>query len=116
MNRLWVRLSLAFVFVAVISALAVAVLATSVAGNQFQQYIARRDALAQSGLLDSLAAYYQATGTWNGVEVVLTQSSGRGQGRGRPPLLRATSSTMSAINAQALHCAPANETARCPSL
>jgi signal transduction histidine kinase len=89
MNRLWVRLSLAFVFVAVISALAVAVLATSVAGNQFQQYIARRDALAQSGLLDSLAAYYQATGTWNGVEVVLTQSSGRGQGRGRPPLLLA---------------------------
>jgi two-component system OmpR family sensor kinase/two-component system sensor histidine kinase BaeS len=89
MNRLWVRLSIAFVFVAVISALAVAVLATSAASNQFQQYVARRDALTQSGLLDSLAAYYEATGTWNGVEVVLAQFSGRGQGRGRPPLLLA---------------------------
>jgi two-component system OmpR family sensor kinase/two-component system sensor histidine kinase BaeS len=89
MNRLWVRLSIAFVFVAVISALAVAVLATSVTSNQFQQYIARRDALAQTGVMDSLAAYYQATGAWDGVEVVLAQFTGRGQGRGRPPLLLA---------------------------
>jgi two-component system, OmpR family, sensor kinase len=89
MNRLWVRLSLAFVVVAVISALAVAVLATSVTSNQFQQYVARRDALAQTGVMDSLAAYYQATGTWDGVEMVLAQFTGRGQGRGRPPLLLA---------------------------
>jgi two-component system, OmpR family, sensor kinase len=89
MNRLWVRLSIAFVAVAMISALAVAVLATSVAGNQFQQYVARRDLLAQSGLLDSLAAYYQATGTWDGAETMLGQFSGRGQGRGRPQLVLA---------------------------
>jgi two-component system OmpR family sensor kinase/two-component system sensor histidine kinase BaeS len=89
MNRLWVRLSLAFVFVAVSSALAVAVLATSVASNQFQQYVARRDALSQTGLLDSLAAFYQATGNWDGVEQVFAQYGGRGQGRGRPPLLLA---------------------------
>jgi signal transduction histidine kinase len=92
MNRLWVRLSLAFVFVAVISALAVAVLATSVASNQFQQYVARRDALSQSGLLDSLSAFYEATGDWNGVEQVFAQYGGRGQGRGRPPLLLAEAS------------------------
>jgi two-component system OmpR family sensor kinase len=89
MNRLWVRLSLAFVFVAAISALAVAVLATNSAENQFRQYVARRDMLTQSGLLDSLTAYYQATGAWHGVEGVLAQFSGRGQGRGRPPLLLA---------------------------
>jgi len=89
MNRLWVRLAIAFVFVAAISALAVAVLATSVASNQFQQYVARRDTLTQSGLLDSLAAYYETTGSWRGVEAVLAQFSGRGQGRGRPPLLLA---------------------------
>jgi signal transduction histidine kinase len=88
MNRLWVRLSIAFVFVAVISALAVAVLATSVTSNQFQQYVARRDALTQSGLLDTLAAYYEATNSWNGVEAALAPY-GRGQGRGRPPLLLA---------------------------
>src|SRR5512139_3115742 len=89
MNRLWVRLSLAFVFVAAISALAVAVLATSVAGNQFQQYVARRDLLTQSGVVEDLASYYQANGTWAGVESVLAQLTGRGQGRGRPPLLLA---------------------------
>lgn len=89
MNRLWIRLSLAFVFVAVISALAVAVLATSVTSHQFQQYIMRRDALAETGVMDSLAAYYQATGTWDGVETALAQFAGRGQGRGRPPLLLA---------------------------
>jgi signal transduction histidine kinase len=89
MNRLWVRLSIAFVVVALISALAVAVLATSVAGNQFQQYVARRDLLAQSGVLDDLASYYQTNGTWSGVEIVLTQLAGRGQGRGRPSLLLA---------------------------
>jgi two-component system OmpR family sensor kinase/two-component system sensor histidine kinase BaeS len=89
MNRLWVRLSLAFVFVAVLSALAVALLANNLATNQFRQYVARRDALAQTGLLEQLAAYYQATGSWSGVERVLAQFSGRGQGRGRPPLLLA---------------------------
>jgi two-component system OmpR family sensor kinase/two-component system sensor histidine kinase BaeS len=89
MNRLWVRLSLAFVLVAVSSALAVAVLATLAASNQFQQYLVRREALSQTGVLEQLAAYYQATGTWDGVEVVLAQFTGRGQGRGRPPLLLA---------------------------
>jgi two-component system OmpR family sensor kinase/two-component system sensor histidine kinase BaeS len=89
MNRLWVRLSIAFVFVAVISALAVAVLATSVASTQFQQYVARRDLLAQTGVLEDLAAYYETNGTWAGVEPVLAQLAGRGQGRGRPPLLLA---------------------------
>jgi signal transduction histidine kinase len=91
-NRLWVRLSLAFVFVAVISALAVAVLATTVASNQFQQYVARRDLLAQTGVLDDLAVYYETNGTWAGVESVLVQLAGRGQGRGRPPVLLADSS------------------------
>lgn len=89
MNRLWVRLSLAFVFVAAISALAVAVLAASLAGNQFQQYVARRDLLAQSGVLEDLTAYYETNGSWVGVESVLAQLAGRGQGRGHPPALLA---------------------------
>jgi two-component system, OmpR family, sensor kinase len=88
-NRLWVRLSIAFVCVALISALAVAVLATSVASNQFQQYVARRDSLAQTGVLEDLATYYETNGTWAGVEPVLAPLAGRGQGRGRPPLLLA---------------------------
>src|SRR5512141_3066113 len=95
MNRLWVRLSLAFVFVALISAAAVAVLASTSADTQFRQFLARRDMLEQSGLIDQLAAFYQRASNWNGVNEVLANFSspgmgrGQGQGRGRPPLLLA---------------------------
>lgn len=92
MNRLWIRLSLAFVVVASISAVAVAWVSNTLAANQFRQYVARRDLLAQSGLPETLAEYYQANASWGGVEQVLRQSSGRGQGRGRPPLLLADAS------------------------
>ncbi len=95
MNRLWVRLSIAFVFVALISAAAVAWLASTSADTQFRQFLARRDTLEQSGLLDQLAAFYQHTGSWNGVNEVLANFTspgagrGQGQGRGRPALLLA---------------------------
>ena len=93
MNRLWFRLTLAFIFVALISATVVAVLATLSADNQFREYVARRDVLAQSGLLTDLAAAYQRTGDWSGAGVVLAAFSpntpGLGGGRGRPPLLLA---------------------------
>ncbi|MBI5567303.1 MAG: HAMP domain-containing protein [Chloroflexi bacterium] len=98
MNRLWVRLTLAFIFVALISAAVVAVLATTSADNQFRDYLNRRDTLAQSGLLTELADYYQQTGSWVGADSILAnfspndgshQGSGSGAGRGRPPLLLA---------------------------
>ena len=101
MNRLWVRLTLAFIFVALISAAVVAVLATTSADNQFREYLNRRDTLAQSGLLTDLSNYYQRAGSWTGAESILAnfspnesvhQGSGSGSGsggRGRPPLLLA---------------------------
>ncbi len=95
MNRLWVRLTLAFVFVALFSATTVAIFANVSADNQFRQYLARRDVLAQSGVIDELAAWYQQTGNWRGVDAILSRFSpngpgrgaGQGQGRGRPPVL-----------------------------
>ena len=105
MNRLWVRLTLAFIFVALISAAVVAFLATTSADNQFREYLNRRDTLAQSGLLTDLATFYQRTGSWTGADSILAnfspsgstshqggQGSGSGSGsggRGRPPLLLA---------------------------
>ncbi len=105
MNRLWFRLTLAFIFVALISAAVVAFLATTSADNQFREYLNRRDTLAQSGLLSELANFYQRTGSWLGADSILanfsssgstTHQSGQGAGsgsgsggRGRPPLLLA---------------------------
>ena len=107
MNRLWFRLTLAFIFVALISAAVVAFLATTSADNQFREYLNRRDTLAQSGLLTDLSAFYQRTGSWTGADSILAnfspsgstshqsgQGSGSGSGsgsggRGRPPLLLA---------------------------
>jgi signal transduction histidine kinase len=98
MNRLWFRLTLAFIFVALISAAVVAVLANTSADNQFREYLNRRDTLVQSGLLENLVAFYRRTSQWSGVEEVLaayapsetTRTPGQGGGsggRGRPPLL-----------------------------
>jgi hypothetical protein len=109
MNRLWVRLTLAFIFVALISAAVVAVLATTSADNQFREYLNRRDTLAQSGLLTDLSNYYQRTGSWTGAESILAnfsrmrchQGGGSGLARssaaavGRRAAWRSTTSAMS---------------------
>ena len=98
MNRLWVRLTFAFVFITLVGVATVALLTNWSAGDEFRQYLQRQEMLAQSGLLDDLAAFYQRSGNWNGVGDVLSGSStpigrgrgqGAGQGRGRPALLLA---------------------------
>ena len=95
MNRLWVRLTVAFGLVALISTGTIALLTDWQAGQQMRQYLARQDTLSQSGLLDELAAFYRSHGGWQGVAEVITAYSsaglnqGRGTGRGRPPMLLA---------------------------
>ncbi len=100
MNRLWVRLTLAFIAITLVGATMIAVLVDWSASNQFRQYLARQDNLTQSGLLTELAAFYQQKGTWAGVSDVFAnlatnrargqgQGQGSGQGRGRPPMVLA---------------------------
>jgi len=96
-NRLWVRLTLAFVAVTLVGAGTVAALVDWQAGNQFRQYLARQNSIAQSGLLEELAAFYQREGDWDGVaavfaDFVMPRGSGQGAGgagRGRPPFILA---------------------------
>lgn len=94
MNRLWVRLSVAFVAITLLSVFSVAVLIDVIANQSFSQYVTRQALVVQSGLLDDLAVYYQHQGNWNGVESILSSppagGAGRG-GRGRPVLLLADS-------------------------
>jgi len=96
-NRLWVRLTLAFVAVTLVGAGTVALLVDWQAGNQFRQYLARQDTIAQSGLLEELAMFYRQAGNWDGVaavfaDFVMPRGSGQGlggAGRGHPPFILA---------------------------
>ncbi len=94
MNRLWVRLTLAFVAITLVGVVSVAVLSDVLASQAFRQYVTRQDIVVQSGLLDDLAIFYQRQGNWNGVETILSNAPGSGAGRGgrgHPALLLADS-------------------------
>jgi len=67
MNRLWFRLTLAFVLVTLVGVGTVALLADWNASSQFRQYVSGQDAQAQKDLADELADFYQQRGSWDGV-------------------------------------------------
>ncbi|HRE28271.1 MAG TPA: hypothetical protein PK954_16640, partial [Anaerolineales bacterium] len=88
MNRLWVRLALAFVLVTISGVGAFGLLANWSAAQAFSTYIARQEAFLSSGELDVLAAYYEDHATWDGVAAVIPgPNGGRGAGRNRPTML-----------------------------
>lgn len=75
MNRLWVRLTLAFALVILVTAGAVALMADLTAGRALRYYLSYTDMLPNQVLVDRLAAYYRLQGTWAGVEPFLEQAS-----------------------------------------
>ena len=89
MNRLWVRLTFAFVAITLLSVGVVALLANNAATNQFQTYLSNQEMMNQAGMVDELASYYQQNGSWSGVGTLLDASGagmmgmGRGRGNGR---------------------------------
>ena len=94
MSRLWVRLTLAFALVSLVGGGIAYALANRQVTTQFRGYVAR-SMMLDSGLTDQLAAYYTQTGSWAGVESVLTDvrgpgmmgGAGRGMRRGAPGLV-----------------------------
>ncbi len=106
MNRLWVRLTIAFIAVTLVVVVAIGWLADSSANNEFQQYLRRQEQIAQAGLIDELAALYQRNGNWDGAGELITAFNtplGRGRGmmgggagmmmgRNRPPMMLADAS------------------------
>lgn len=105
MNRLWVRLTIAFIAVTLVVVVAIAWLADSSANNQFQQYLVRQEQIAQAGLIDELALLYQRNGSWDGAgELIAAFNTPMGRGRGmgggagmmmgrnRPPMMLADAS------------------------
>ncbi|NOX63654.1 MAG: HAMP domain-containing histidine kinase [Chloroflexi bacterium] len=87
MNKLWVRLGLAFAGIALAGVAVVGVLANYQLTTGFHRYVLSNQVDAR--LAPALAAYYQANGGWAGVETVFENQIGwRGQrpgkGRGAP--------------------------------
>jgi two-component system OmpR family sensor kinase len=73
MNRLWVRLTLAFTLVTVVTLGVVAVLANLRAGEAFRLYLSYSDPSRYEPLVQTLATYYRSHGSWQGVESTLAR-------------------------------------------
>ncbi|MGQ9598929.1 MAG: sensor histidine kinase [Anaerolineae bacterium] len=71
MNRLWVRLTLAFALVVWLTVSIVAVLVNLTAGRQFRQYLVYSGIPPQQALVDRLADYYRLQGSWRGIDWLL---------------------------------------------
>ncbi len=69
LNSLWVRLTLTFTLIIFIVVGAIAVWMNRATVNEFRRYITRSEVTAFG--MESLAAYYQAHGSWEGVEELL---------------------------------------------
>ncbi len=94
LNRLWVRLALAFAVVAVIGVGLLALLAGLSIDREFRTFVARNEAdLQNSNLGVELVDYYEQHQSWEGVNTVLAQfqppgppdRSPNGQPPGGPP-------------------------------
>ena len=83
-NRLWVRIALAFALMAVLSAGVVAVFANRGLGAQFQRYLGQ-SRITEFGLQETLSEYYAQRGSWAGVDESPALSRARGPGFGAGP-------------------------------
>lgn len=85
MNRLWVKLTLAFLAVALVAIGVVAALALRTTGDRFRQYIVASGMGMQSATAETLVDYYARQGSWAGVDTLLAGlgTNGMGMGRGR---------------------------------
>jgi len=99
MNKLWIRLTLAFGLVTVVGVLVVALLANRQVSADFRGFIAQSQ-VQDSALMARLTDYYAVHGGWNGVETVLRDDAATGgphtpgqmMGRGGPAIVLTDSS------------------------
>jgi two-component system OmpR family sensor kinase/two-component system sensor histidine kinase BaeS len=85
MNKLWVKLGLAFALVTLVGIAAVGLLANYQLSTGFHRYITQNQ--VDIRLVPALQTYYQQNGSWEGVESIFGAQAGtlgRGKGRGAP--------------------------------
>jgi signal transduction histidine kinase len=71
MNRLWVRLTLAFTLIVLVAVGAIAILIGYTTGAEFRQYVTHSGMRASGSGIQQLVAYYEEQGSWEGVEALL---------------------------------------------
>jgi two-component system OmpR family sensor kinase/two-component system sensor histidine kinase BaeS len=82
-NRLWLKLTLAFLAISLAAIGIVAVLSARATGQQFRQYVVASGMMgSQPALTWSLTEYYATSGSWDGVDELLAQLSPGGMGMG----------------------------------
>jgi signal transduction histidine kinase len=74
LSRLWVRLALAFVFVALVGVVLVAILANRATSVGFQRYLQVGETGQLQDLQNNLSAFYAQQGSWEGTNTVLRRS------------------------------------------
>lgn len=88
MNRLSVRLMLAFVLVILVTVATAASLTSWSVGNQFRLYLTRPDIWPRRGLADALGVYYQQSDSWGNVATWLDDSPPKPGHDRHPPAFR----------------------------
>ena len=81
MNRLWVRLSLAFGLVTLTAIIIAALLANYQVSTEFRQFVTHGQMV--DAIVPELVQHYAAAGSWEGVESVIAGLPGPGVGQGQ---------------------------------
>lgn len=79
MNKLWVRLSLAFALISLLGLLVAGWLANTRVSSGFRQYLVHSQ--TDDALLTALTTYYQEHQGWEGVSKIFDTQGGKGQGK-----------------------------------
>ena len=86
MNRLWLKLTAAFLVVSLAAIGVVAALTLRATDNEFRQYVVATGMGNQTVAAEVLAEYYSGQGSWDGVEQLLGQLGRGAMGMGRGPM------------------------------
>ena len=83
LNKLWFKLTIAFLLIAIVGVVIVAVLANRATSASFNRFLEEENSAEVALLRDELVGYYREWDSWAGVETLLRQyRSGMGSGIG----------------------------------
>jgi signal transduction histidine kinase len=109
LSRLWVKLALAFVFVALVGVVLVAILANRATSVGFQRYLQTGETDQLQDLRDDLSAFYAQQGAWEGTNTVLRRSGIGPESNGGGYFLRVIDADGQIVGARGGQGRPMNE-------